>query len=145
MRALLDLFNACRGRWHLSYGVRALQPRPARNRRGCRSVMSTAAITTVMAERHVYRRIYLLIAFGVVLFDRLTKYLITANLALHDSVRVIPGLFQITHVQNQGADRKSTRLNSSHMSISYAVFCLKKKKKKEVRFDRYDAIDANET
>src|SRR5690242_21498774 len=27
-------------------------------------------------------------------------------------------------------DRKSTRLNSSHMSISYAVFCLKKKTKK---------------
>src|SRR5699024_11788292 len=27
-------------------------------------------------------------------------------------------------------DRKSTRLNSSHVSISYAVFCLKKKKKK---------------
>src|SRR5207249_12141002 len=27
------------------------------------------------------------------------------------------------------ADRKSTRLNSSHVSISYAVFCLKKKKK----------------
>src|SRR5690242_21419915 len=27
------------------------------------------------------------------------------------------------------ADRKSTRLNSSHMSISYAVFCLKKKKR----------------
>src|SRR6266480_7079814 len=30
-------------------------------------------------------------------------------------------------------DRKSTRLNSSHMSISYAVFCLKKKKKKCTR------------
>src|SRR5689334_25408764 len=30
----------------------------------------------------------------------------------------------------QGRDRKSTRLNSSHSSISYAVFCLKKKKKK---------------
>src|SRR5689334_24052814 len=28
-------------------------------------------------------------------------------------------------------DRKSTRLNSSHSSISYAVFCLKKKKKKQ--------------
>src|SRR5207253_8720503 len=27
-------------------------------------------------------------------------------------------------------DRKSTRLNSSHVAISYAVFCLKKKKKK---------------
>src|SRR5579864_9577671 len=31
-------------------------------------------------------------------------------------------------------DRKSTRLNSSHMSISYAVFCLKKKKKKYIVF-----------
>src|SRR5205814_10713302 len=29
-----------------------------------------------------------------------------------------------------GGDRKSTRLNSSHLGISYAVFCLKKKKKK---------------
>src|SRR2546427_11714871 len=29
-----------------------------------------------------------------------------------------------------GLDRKSTRLNSSHSQISYAVFCLKKKKKK---------------
>src|SRR5690625_7015334 len=29
-------------------------------------------------------------------------------------------------------DRKSTRLNSSHVAISYAVFCLKKKKKKEL-------------
>src|SRR3989449_7008609 len=31
-----------------------------------------------------------------------------------------------------GRDRKSTRLNSSHGYISYAVFCLKKKKKKEL-------------
>src|SRR5689334_23555994 len=31
----------------------------------------------------------------------------------------------------QVQDRKSTRLNSSHSSISYAVFCLKKKKKKK--------------
>src|SRR5438477_6067071 len=34
-------------------------------------------------------------------------------------------------VTGQWRDRKSTRLNSSHMSISYAVFCLKKKKKKK--------------
>src|SRR5258708_15152454 len=32
-------------------------------------------------------------------------------------------------------DRKSTRLNSSHQIISYAVFCLKKKKKKDSRHD----------
>src|SRR3712207_7221882 len=31
-----------------------------------------------------------------------------------------------------GVDRKSTRLNSSHANISYAVFCLKKKKSKSV-------------
>src|SRR5690349_16047934 len=31
-----------------------------------------------------------------------------------------------------GIDRKSTRLNSSHVEISYAVFCLKKKKKKKL-------------
>src|SRR5437868_3367433 len=33
-------------------------------------------------------------------------------------------------VEGERQDRKSTRLNSSHVSISYAVFCLKKKKKK---------------
>src|SRR5688500_19837636 len=32
------------------------------------------------------------------------------------------------HAQRVGRDRKSTRLNSSHLVISYAVFCLKKKK-----------------
>src|SRR4051812_49578268 len=36
------------------------------------------------------------------------------------------------------ADRKSTRLNSSHMSISYAVFCLKKKKNTEFNIGRTD-------
>src|SRR5438067_7498732 len=34
--------------------------------------------------------------------------------------------------QTPAIDRKSTRLNSSHVSISYAVFCLKKKKKKTI-------------
>src|SRR5690606_40342807 len=32
-----------------------------------------------------------------------------------------------THASDRTADRKSTRLNSSHVKISYAVFCLKKK------------------
>src|SRR5437868_11758618 len=48
-----------------------------------------------------------------------------------------PGLMEIiVHARFTGPahpnrDRKSTRLNSSHVSISYAVFCLKKKKKKK--------------
>src|SRR5260221_3516839 len=36
-------------------------------------------------------------------------------------------------VHSQGGDRKSTRLNSSHTVISYAVFCLKKKKNESRR------------
>src|SRR5205807_9590611 len=38
--------------------------------------------------------------------------------------------FFICKTDHGNADRKSTRLNSSHLVISYAVFCLKKKKKK---------------
>src|SRR5258707_10697900 len=43
-------------------------------------------------------------------------------------------------------DRKSTRLNSSHANISYAVFCLKKKKKKQTPCsDRAEDLDAGIT
>src|SRR5437899_11101907 len=38
-------------------------------------------------------------------------------------------------------DRKSTRLNSSHLGISYAVFCLKKKKKFQQHGISYSVID----
>src|SRR2546430_16517747 len=38
--------------------------------------------------------------------------------------------FAVSRAGAQETDRKSTRLNSSHSQISYAVFCLKKKKKK---------------
>src|SRR5438132_14414818 len=37
---------------------------------------------------------------------------------------------------DEAADRKSTRLNSSHTVISYAVFCLKKKKKQHIALQR---------
>src|SRR5207248_10776021 len=45
----------------------------------------------------------------------------TANLAVVDDESIIV----LTRMESQ--DRKSTRLNSSHRTISYAVFCLKKK------------------
>src|SRR5438876_4400972 len=45
-------------------------------------------------------------------------------------------------VQLESRDRKSTRLNSSHPSISYAVFCLKKKKKqKKLQPDTYVTVE----
>src|SRR5256885_9580752 len=39
-----------------------------------------------------------------------------------------------------GADRKSTRLNSSHLVISYAVFCLKKKKQRVNGYHKADIL-----
>src|SRR2546430_3578217 len=44
--------------------------------------------------------------------------------------------------ESLGLDRKSTRLNSSHSQISYAVFCLKKKKKTHAVTDAGDARDS---
>src|SRR5438874_10570628 len=49
------------------------------------------------------------------------------TLAVHAGQRVDPA----TGAVSAPIDRKSTRLNSSHVEISYAVFCLKKKKKKK--------------
>src|SRR2546422_7558964 len=48
---------------------------------------------------------------------------------LRDAVRDVPARRGQRLEEDQ--DRKSTRLNSSHGYISYAVFCLKKKKKKQ--------------
>src|SRR3712207_7100370 len=47
------------------------------------------------------------------------------NLAYNCEIRHLATL-------SKNSDRKSTRLNSSHANISYAVFCLKKKKKKHI-------------
>src|SRR5690606_40555683 len=49
----------------------------------------------------------------------------------YDEIRIAEAFDRIEPVANslvRGKDRKSTRLNSSHVKISYAVFCLKKKK-----------------
>src|SRR5690349_23095481 len=47
--------------------------------------------------------------------------------------RFLPAAGHVQVLSFTLADRKSTRLNSSHVEISYAVFCLKKKKKKTKR------------
>src|SRR5207253_11024627 len=48
----------------------------------------------------------------------------------------VPGL-GLHEQQIAPADRKSTRLNSSHVAISYAVFCLKKKKKTQKGYNTH--------
>jgi signal peptidase II len=49
------------------------------------------------------RKYFFLIAALVLLLDRLTKWAVASNIALHDSVLVVPGCFRLTHVQNTGA------------------------------------------
>src|SRR5690625_6892020 len=45
---------------------------------------------------------------------------------------------EVAVIGNGNVDRKSTRLNSSHVAISYAVFCLKKKKQNKEHKKRKD-------
>src|SRR5258707_5634855 len=59
----------------------------------------------------------------------------------HSAARSISRLMERSSVQGgqmaakRSRDRKSTRLNSSHANISYAVFCLKKKKKNGINMN----------
>src|SRR5437870_6283141 len=65
-----------------------------------------------------------------------------ANRPLADApgTMVLPPHHAARRRDRPARDRKSTRLNSSHVAISYAVFCLKKKKKKTPRVsDQYTA------
>jgi signal peptidase II len=49
------------------------------------------------------RKYHILIAASVVVLDRFTKWLVAQNITLSDYKDVVPGLFRLTHVQNQGA------------------------------------------
>src|SRR5690606_39762026 len=53
----------------------------------------------------------------------------SGRVTLQRPAATIAGLCRSSITLPQAGDRKSTRLNSSHVKISYAVFCLKKKKK----------------
>src|SRR5689334_25352056 len=82
----------------------------------------------------------LLVSFSFFFFFNDTATTEIYTLSLHDALPILWEL-ECLGVLNGGGcgciynhqplprDRKSTRLNSSHSSISYAVFCLKKKKK----------------
>src|SRR2546428_5508617 len=71
--------------------------------------------------------------------SRTARYQEMSDLVCHTGrrfLRVVPR-HEINAGPVQRADRKSTRLNSSHDQISYAVFCLKKKKRKhDISFTR---------
>ena len=49
------------------------------------------------------RKLHFLISLAVVCLDRLAKWEVARNLALHENIQVIPDFFRITHVENRGA------------------------------------------
>src|SRR5437867_8928311 len=59
----------------------------------------------------------------------------TYDIKLQDGAGIY-GMRRFSGSETDLADRKSTRLNSSHRTISYAVFCLKKKSKKKIQTNR---------
>src|SRR5690625_5429472 len=62
-------------------------------------------------------------------YQVLNNYLKTIHMDEQEKEKYRLLLLETKSELNQTIDRKSTRLNSSHVAISYAVFCLKKKKK----------------
>ncbi len=56
-----------------------------------------------MNQEHAMRKYHFLIAGLVVFLDRIAKSLVASNIALHESIPVVPGFFRLTHVQNRGA------------------------------------------
>src|SRR5207248_9625719 len=82
------------------------------------------------------------------------------TLSLHDALPICPkpgrnrleklewihkqAIVCLCETSRDSKDRKSTRLNSSHRTISYAVFCLKKKKKKKKKNKQKEEIKKTE-
>src|SRR5579863_10683512 len=79
----------------------------------------------------IYRLRILLFYFFFLMIRRPPRSTLFPYTTLFRSCCVSPehNFFKFSHDNTFFSDRKSTRLNSSHPSISYAVFCLKKKKK----------------
>src|SRR3712207_8120241 len=80
--------------------------------------------TTLFRSEHARLRVVVVVLYHAPVEEEpdvvLAERFVVGDLR-HDVGRAVPG-----HLLRCGLDRKSTRLNSSHANISYAVFCLKK-------------------
>src|SRR5207249_433258 len=85
-------------------------------------VRNIAEVTTAVARGDLSRKITV----------RVKGELLQLKQTINTMVDQLNGFgSEVTRVAREVGDRKSTRLNSSHVSISYAVFCLKKKKNRQ--------------
>src|SRR6266498_5602066 len=98
-------------------------------------VADRAEFRAAFDERDGRRALTLVVDYGTALLERAGPLIITSieSAGADPDMRRIADQGAHATAVNLGAfaraDRKSTRLNSSHVRISYAVFCLKKKKK----------------
>ena len=67
---------------------------------------------------------YALFAAGIVAADQFTKYLTVANIALYQDIPLIPGLLQLTYVQNTGAAFSSFEGQQWLFALIFALFTL---------------------
>src|SRR3712207_7376168 len=82
--------------------------------------------TTEKSIKEVSDQVVPLLDKTHVTVDNINSQLSQLDEAVGDVADITGELDQTTTVISRGVDRKSTRLNSSHANISYAVFCLKK-------------------
>src|SRR2546427_7779937 len=108
-------------------------------------LMTFCSVPLYVASTNVC--VYFLCIFFFFFNDTATTEIYT--LSLHDALPISHGAIACTEGSTCGPraprgarDRKSTRLNSSHSQISYAVFCLKKKK---IRLPEASSVSAGQS
>src|SRR2546426_8214960 len=95
----------------------------------CHRFLVVAALVLSACDQRTSRPNVLLITIDTLRADRLGCYGYARARSPHiDRLAAQGALFERAYTTLPRTDRKSTRLNSSHLVISYAVFCLKKKK-----------------
>src|SRR3712207_7822233 len=90
---------------------------------------STLFPYTTLFRSALFRNVQSLIQRALALLPEIPPEVRTAVLSTTDPIQLAYFLGSLLNlgVEQEQQDRKSTRLNSSHANISYAVFCLKKK------------------
>src|SRR5947209_12905266 len=94
------------------------------------AVMIASAFIVIVARNPVHSVLFLILAFvnaaGLFMIAE-AEFLSMILIVVYVGAVAVLFLFVVMMLDVDFADRKSTRLNSSHANISYAVFCLKKK------------------
>src|SRR5256886_2999272 len=101
--------------------------------------------STLFPYTTLFRSVFLIAACQIIL---LVERILVRSRKTDGLKSVLPIIYLLLRISSKtsesflvASDRKSTRLNSSHSQISYAVFCLKKKKKLN-EFQHHDALHA---